>query len=82
MTLHQTVNVTQDRLVHLDLPIPDNIPIGKAEIKIVFISSENIQFKKKKNTRSLCGMFYDTGDTLDKFLARKQIEKQLEYENG
>ena len=35
-----------------------------------------------KNTQSLYGMFADTGDTLDKFLARKQAEKQLEYENG
>jgi hypothetical protein len=30
---------------------------------------------KKKNTQSLCGMFADTGDTLDKFLARKRANK-------
>ncbi|MCL2281998.1 MAG: hypothetical protein FWC26_01615 [Fibromonadales bacterium] len=81
MTLQQTVSITKDRRVYLDLPVPESIPMGEAEIKIIFISPRNIQSAKKKNTQSLCGMFADTGDTLDKFLIRKQAEKQLEYGN-
>jgi hypothetical protein len=82
MTLQQTVSVTKERQVHLDLFVPESIPVGKAEVKIIFISHKNMLSAKKKNTQSLCGMFSDTGDTLDKFLTRKQTEKQLEYENG
>jgi hypothetical protein len=63
MTLQQTVNVTQERRVFLDLPVPEDISVGET------------------NTQSLCGMFADTGDTLDKFLVRKHAEKQFEYEN-
>ncbi|MDR3000323.1 MAG: hypothetical protein LBU89_03575 [Fibromonadaceae bacterium] len=80
MTLQQTVSVTKERRVYLNLPVPENIPIGETEIKIIFMSSKNTLSAKKKNTQSLCGMFVDTGDTLDKFLLRKQAEKQLEYE--
>jgi hypothetical protein len=81
MTLQQTICITQDRLVHLDLPVPESIPVGEAEIKIIFISSKNMQLAKKENTQTLCGMFADTRDTLDKFLTRKRAEKQLEYES-
>jgi len=81
MTLQRTVSVTKDRRVYLDLPVPESIPVGEAEIKIIFISPKNIQSAKQKNTRALCGMFADTGDTLDKFFTRKQAEKQLEYGN-
>jgi hypothetical protein len=81
MTLQQTVNVTQNRRVFLDLPVPEDIPIGKTEVKIIFLSSKSTLITKKTNTQSLCGMFADTGDTLDKFLKRKRAEKQFEYEN-
>jgi hypothetical protein len=81
MTLQQTVNVTQNRRVLLDLPVPESIPVGKAEVKIIFLSQKNTLTSKKTNTQALCGMFADTGDTLDKFLARKKAEKQFEYEN-
>jgi len=47
-----------------------------------FVAFLKTKSKGKKHTQSLCGMFADTGDTLDKFLARKRVEKQLEYENG
>jgi len=80
MTLQQTVNVTKDRLVHL--PVPDGVPVGMTEITITFTPYRNTLSAKKKNTLSLLGMFSDTGDTIDKFLTRKQTEKQLEYENG
>jgi hypothetical protein len=79
MTLQQTVSVTKDRRVHLDLLVPESIPIGEAEIRVIFISPKNLQTTKKENTQSLCGMFADTGDTLDKFLSRKRAEK-MEYE--
>jgi hypothetical protein len=81
MTLQQTVNVTQERRVFLDLPVPEDIPVGKIEVKIIFLSPKSALTTKKTNTQSLCGMFADTGDTLDKFLIRKHAEKQFEYEN-
>jgi hypothetical protein len=79
MTLQQTISITKERRVHLDLLVPESIPIGEAEVKVIFISSKNTSTAKKKNTQSLCGMFADTGDTLDKFLARKRADK-MEYE--
>jgi len=81
MTLQQTVRITQERRVHLDLPVPEGIPVGEAEIKVIFISPKNVQLVENEQTQSLCGMFADTGDTLDKFLTRKRAEKQLEYGN-
>jgi len=81
MTLQRTVNITRERQVHFDLPVPKNVPIGKAEVKIVFVSYSSPKSNKKKNTRALCGMFAGTGDTVDNFMARKRLEKQIEYEN-
>jgi hypothetical protein len=81
MTLQRTVNITKERQVHLNLPVPENIPIGKAKVKVVFVSYTNPQSTKKKNTQALCGMFADTDDTMNKFMARKRAEKMLEYEN-
>jgi hypothetical protein len=81
MTLQQTVNVTQERRVLLDLPVPEGIPFGKAEVKVIFLPPKSTLTAKKTNTQSLCGMFADTGDTLDKFLIRKRAEKQFEYED-
>jgi len=81
MTLQRTVNITKNRQVHLDLPVPRSVPVGKAEIKIIFTPYSKTPSIKKKNTQSLCGMFADTNDTLDKFMTRKRAEKQLEYEN-
>jgi hypothetical protein len=79
MTLQQTISVTKERRVHLDLSVPESVPIGKTEIRVIFISPENAQSTKKKSTQSLCGMFADTGDSLDKFFTRKRAEK-MEYE--
>jgi hypothetical protein len=72
MTLLKTVSVTKERRVHLDIPVPESIPIGEVEVRVIFVSSENAQTVKKKNTQALCGMFADTGDSVDKFLARKR----------
>jgi len=41
MTLQRTIDVTRDRQLHLDLPVPKSIPIGKAQIKIVFAAYSN-----------------------------------------
>jgi hypothetical protein len=82
MTLQRTVNITKDRQVHLDLSVPQSVPVGKAEIKIIFTSYSKALSTRKKNTQSLSGMFADTNDTLDKFMIRKRAEKKLEYENG
>ena len=79
MTLLKTVNVTKERRVHLDIPIPENIPIGEAEVRVIFVSSESTQTTRNKNTQALCGMFADIGDTVDKFLARKRADER-EYE--
>jgi len=50
MTLQRTVNVTRDRQVRLDLPIPQNIPVGKTRIKIVIMSYPNRQSTSKTRT--------------------------------
>jgi len=46
--------------------------------EIETLPTECLPEKGKKHTQSLYGMFADTGDTLDKFLARKQAERRLE----
>jgi len=82
MTLQKTVTITKERHVHLDLPVPESIPVGKAEVRIIFASYSKPQSAtKRKNTQALCGMFADIGDTTDNFLTRKRAEKELEYEN-
>jgi hypothetical protein len=48
MTLQQTVNVTQERRVFLDLPVPEDIPVGKIEVKIIFLSPKNALTTKKQ----------------------------------
>jgi len=79
MTLQRTINITRERQINLNLPVPKDIPVGKAKIKVVFVSYTNLQAEKKKNTQALCGMFADTDDTLNKFMARKRAEKMPEY---
>jgi len=76
MTLQRTVNITRERQVHLDLPVPKNIPVGKAKVRVVFVSYSSPKSNKKKNTQALCGMFANTGDTVDKFMERKRLENK------
>ncbi len=76
MTIQQFVNIPATRQVRLDLLAPESLPIGRTKIEVIFIP---IKANKKSKNSELCGMFADTGDTLDKFLLRKREEKQLEY---
>jgi hypothetical protein len=46
MTLQQTVNITKDRQIHLNLSVPQSVPIGKAEIKIIFASCPKTKLRK------------------------------------
>ncbi|MCL2843925.1 MAG: hypothetical protein FWE23_00500 [Chitinivibrionia bacterium] len=50
MTLQRTVDITRDRHVRLDLPVPQGVPVGKAKIKIVFVSYPNQQSIAKTRT--------------------------------
>ncbi|MCL2845393.1 MAG: hypothetical protein FWE23_08090 [Chitinivibrionia bacterium] len=54
MTLQRTVNITGKRQVHLDLPVPQDIPVGKTLIKITFVAAySNPQTTKIKKTQPL-----------------------------
>jgi hypothetical protein len=85
VTLQRTVNITKDRQVHLDLPVPQNVPIGKAEIKIIFVSypemeSKNNAMLSSSEKKSAFGCLKEYADvskiSLEKGVWEKEVTKK------
>jgi len=75
MTITQTVDIPADRRIFLDLP--QELPIGRAKVKLS-ITPENLMCEENvPSLASLCGI--DKGlDTMDAYFARKQADKERE----
>jgi hypothetical protein len=42
-TIQQTVEITEDRRLNLDLSIPDDVPVGTAEMTIVLAPTPKVK---------------------------------------
>ncbi len=64
-TIEQTVEIPEDHRLKLELPIPRDIPAGRAEIKVTIIPypeeiDEATELERMKRLRSLAGVLKDS----------------------
>jgi hypothetical protein len=51
MTLQQTVTIPADRRLHLDLPLPENLPSGVAKLTCIIKPLQEGIFARKRRNR-------------------------------
>jgi len=78
MTIEQTVEIPENRRVHLDFEVPCEVPTGRTSIILQF-SAEKKEEKNKEGIPFLAlrGTCKDI-DTLDAYFARKRADKAFE----
>jgi hypothetical protein len=57
-TIQQTVTIPSNRRLQLELPLPDSIPVGEAEMLVVLSPVQ--EEKPLKSIRHLAGCFADS----------------------
>lgn len=61
-TIQKTINIPADHRVRLDLTLPDSLPVGKAEIRLIITpAAESIPNPRKKSFADLFGCLKDSG---------------------
>jgi hypothetical protein len=96
MTIAQTVEIPANHRLVLEMNIPDDVPAGimvtfTANIDnpaAAYRTAEGDRYLPKKIDREkadaalerMCGMFKTDGHDLERFLAWKQSERELEWE--
>jgi len=79
MTITQTVEIPENRRLHLDFDIPREIPTGKAQVefKVIPFIKKGEPSKIVQPLVSLMGV--DKGiDTMDAYFTRKRADKLFE----
>jgi len=80
MTITQTVEIPDNRRVHLDFEVPREVPTGRTSIILQFpVEKQEEKNKEVIPFLALRGTCKDN-DTLDAYFARKQADK--DFENG
>jgi hypothetical protein len=76
MTIQQTIEIPTSRRVFID--VPQEIPIGVANIAITFSGARPKSAVEGKSWRSFRGMFKTDGHDVDRFLAESRADRELE----
>jgi hypothetical protein len=76
MTIQQTIKIPANRRVYFD--VPQEIPLGVAEVAIIFSAVKPKAAVPGKSWRSFRGMFKTDGNDVERFLEEMRADRELE----
>jgi hypothetical protein len=96
MTIEQTVKIPTDHRLVLEMDIPDDVPAGLRGLVTFSVNTNKAESAPRRTGRyvpkiidrekadaaleRMCGMFKTDGHDVERFLAWKQSERELEWE--
>jgi hypothetical protein len=77
MSITQTIEIPANRRLHLELEVPVEIPIGKAQISVTPLAETPGTHISLLSLRGSCKGL----DTMESYYKRKRTEKEMEIRN-